>query len=68
MYNTNLQNQNAEKAIKITTLFGLLAMEIAIAPAFREYAKIAGFVFLVIALVFVIRSFYAMRIPQEEEK
>lgn len=54
--------------IKFTTLFGLLAMEIAIAPAFREYAKIAGFVFLVIALVFVIRSFYAMRIPQEEEK
>ena len=53
--------------IKFTTLFGLLAMEIAIAPAFREYAKIAGFVFLVIALVFVIRSFYAMRIPQEEE-
>ena len=54
--------------IKFTTLFGLLSMEIAIAPAFREYAKIAGFVFLVIALVFVIRSFYAMRIPQEEEK
>lgn len=54
--------------IKFTTLFGLLAMEIAIAPAFREYAKIAGFVFLVIALVFVIRSFYSMRIPQEEEK
>ena len=53
--------------IKFTTLFGLLAMEIAIAPAFREYAKIAGFVFLVIALVFVIRSFYAMRIPQEEK-
>ncbi|MCM1264790.1 MAG: sodium-translocating pyrophosphatase [Candidatus Gastranaerophilales bacterium] len=53
--------------IKFTTLFGLLAMEIAIAPAFREYAKVAGFVFLVIALVFVVRSFYAMRIPQDEE-
>ena len=52
--------------IKFTTLFGLLAMEIAIAPAFREYAKIAGFVFLVIALVFVIRSFYAMRIPSNK--
>ena len=50
--------------IKFTTLFGLLAMEIAIAPAFREYAKIAGFVFLFIALIFVIRSFYAMRIPK----
>ena len=51
--------------IKFTTLFGLLAMEIAIAPAFREHAKIAGIVFLVIALVFVVRSFYAMRIPQD---
>ena len=49
--------------IKFTTLFGLLAMEIAISPSFRECAKIAGVVFLVIALVFVIRSFYAMRIP-----
>ena len=48
--------------IKFTTLFGLLAMEIAISPSFRECAKIAGVVFLVIALVFVIRSFYAMRI------
>lgn len=53
--------------IKFTTLFGLLAMEIAIAPAFREYAKIAGFVFLVIALIFVVRSFYAMRIPQDNK-
>ena len=54
--------------IKFTTLFGLLAMEIAIAPAFREHAKIAGFVFLIIALIFVIRSFYAMRIPVGEYK
>jgi K(+)-stimulated pyrophosphate-energized sodium pump len=51
--------------IKFTTLFGLLAMEIAISPAFREHAKIAGFIFLIIALVFVIRSFYAMRIPRD---
>lgn len=49
--------------IKFTTLFGLLAMEIAISPAFNKYAHIAGIVFFVIALVFVIRSFYAMRIP-----
>lgn len=48
--------------IKFTTLFGLLAMEIAIAPAFRTYARVAGVVFLVIALVFVVRSFYSMRI------
>nr|MCR5266249.1 sodium-translocating pyrophosphatase [Cyanobacteria bacterium RUI128] len=53
--------------IKFTTLFGLLAMEIAIAPAFREHAKIAGFVFLLIALVFVVRSFYGMRIPQDNK-
>ena len=40
-------------------------MEIAINPAFQQYAKIAGWVFLVFALVFVVRSFYAMRIPTE---
>ena len=50
--------------IKFTTLFGLLAMEIAINPAFQQYAKTAGWVFLVLALVFVVRSFYAMRIPR----
>ena len=53
--------------IKFTTLFGLLAMEIAINPTFGQYAKVAGAVFLVIALVFVLRSFYAMRIPVSEE-
>ncbi|MBR5555997.1 sodium-translocating pyrophosphatase [bacterium] len=49
--------------IKFTTLFGLLAMEIAISESFREFAPVAGWVFLVVALVFVVRSFYAMRIP-----
>lgn len=49
--------------IKFTTLFGLLAMEISISEAFRHYAPIAGGIFLVIALIFVYRSFYAMRIP-----
>lgn len=53
--------------IKFTTLFGLLAMEIAINESFRQYAPIAGVVFLIIALVFVWRSFYAMRIPSKEE-
>ncbi|HNW26515.1 MAG TPA: sodium/proton-translocating pyrophosphatase, partial [Candidatus Gastranaerophilaceae bacterium] len=53
--------------IKFTTLFGLLAMEIAISPAFNKYAHIAGIVFFVIALIFVIRSFYAMRIPAKTE-
>lgn len=53
--------------IKFTTLFGLLAMEIAIAPAFSAYSHIAGVVFLLVALYFVYRSFYAMRIPSKEE-
>ncbi len=49
--------------IKFTTLFGLLAMEIAIAPAFKQIAPISGIVLFIIAVIFVIRSFYAMRIP-----
>jgi K(+)-stimulated pyrophosphate-energized sodium pump len=38
-------------------------MEIAINESFRKVAPIVGAVFLVIALIFVIRSFYGMRIP-----
>jgi K(+)-stimulated pyrophosphate-energized sodium pump len=49
--------------IKFTTLFGLLAMEIAISEAFRDAAPYAGIAFLVVALIFVWRSFYRMRIP-----
>ncbi|MCX6156096.1 MAG: sodium-translocating pyrophosphatase [Candidatus Kapabacteria bacterium] len=49
--------------IKFTTLFGLLAMEIAIVPSFVHTAPYVGGVFFAIALVFVWRSFYAMRIP-----
>lgn len=48
--------------IKFTTLFGLLAMEIAISESFRNAAPYVGLVFLAIALVFVWRSFYKMRI------
>jgi K(+)-stimulated pyrophosphate-energized sodium pump len=48
--------------IKFTTLFGLLAMEIAISEGFRKAAPIVGAVFFVIALYFVWRSFYKMRI------
>jgi K(+)-stimulated pyrophosphate-energized sodium pump len=50
--------------IKFTTLFGLLAMEIAISESFRDIAPYAGLVFLLIALIFVWRSFYKMRIRQ----
>jgi len=48
--------------IKFTTLFGLLAMEIAIAPDFRTIAPYVGIFFLIVAFVFVWRSFYKMRI------
>jgi K(+)-stimulated pyrophosphate-energized sodium pump len=53
--------------IKFTTLFGLLAMEIAISASFRDAAPYAGVVFFIIALVFVWRSFYKMRIEKEKE-
>ena len=49
--------------IKFTTLFGLLAMEIAITETFRGIAPSVGVVFLIVALYFVWRSFYGMRIP-----
>jgi K(+)-stimulated pyrophosphate-energized sodium pump len=53
--------------IKFTTLFGLLAMEIAITPSFRQVAPTVGIIFLLIALFFVWRSFYGMRIPAKQE-
>ncbi len=46
--------------IKFTTLFGLLAVEIAVSAPGK--ALMFGMVFFVIGLVFVWRSFYAMRI------
>jgi len=54
--------------IKFTTLFGLLATEIAVTMQ-KEHAtaKVAiGAVFFIVALIFVYRSFYAMRIPGED--
>ncbi len=50
--------------IKFTTLFGLLAMEIAISKDFRDIAPYFGLVFLTVALIFVWRSFYRMRIER----
>ncbi|MBI2417050.1 MAG: sodium-translocating pyrophosphatase [Ignavibacteriales bacterium] len=50
--------------IKFTTLFGLLAMEIAISESFRAAAPYVGGVFLIVAMVFVWRSFYTMRISK----
>jgi K(+)-stimulated pyrophosphate-energized sodium pump len=51
--------------IKFTTLFGLLAMEIAISENFRDTAPYIGFVLLMVAFVFVYRSFYHMRITSK---
>ena len=55
--------------IKFTTLFGLLAMEISLAIGLSSapmIAPIVGGVFLIVALVFVVRSFYSMRIPEKK--
>jgi K(+)-stimulated pyrophosphate-energized sodium pump len=59
--------------IKFSTLFGLLAVEIAVgirraalAGTGTDYTAYVGVVMLAIALAFVWRSFYAMRIPKEE--
>ncbi|WP_101690109.1 sodium-translocating pyrophosphatase [Dysgonomonas massiliensis] len=46
--------------IKFSTLFGLLAVEIAI--ELPEYSTYIGVAFLIVALAFVYRSFYGMRI------
>jgi K(+)-stimulated pyrophosphate-energized sodium pump len=57
--------------IKFSTLFGLLAVEIAVgikqaagAAKAIDYTPYVGVIMLAIALVFVWRSFYAMRIPE----
>ena len=63
--------------IKFTTLFGLLAVEIAVNmklgylsalkldPKAINWSPWIGGLFFVIALIFVYRSFYSMRIPEE---
>jgi len=60
--------------IKFSTLFGLLATEIALkirldasASNGFDYSGVIGAGFLVVALVFVWRSFYKMRIPLRKE-
>ena len=56
--------------IKFTTLFGLLATEIAVAmqqsnPRLKLGIAIA---LLLVALIFVYRSFFGMRIPEEKSQ
>ncbi len=59
--------------IKFSTLFGLLAVEIAVSIRTAaangkgsDFTPYVGVVLFLIALVFVWRSFYAMRIPKED--
>jgi K(+)-stimulated pyrophosphate-energized sodium pump len=53
--------------IKFTTLFGLLAVEIAVTMKNPQLKFCIGAVFFLIALIFIYRSFYCMRIPEEAE-
>jgi K(+)-stimulated pyrophosphate-energized sodium pump len=50
--------------IKFTTLFGLLAVELAIGMP-KTTTNVLAVVFFIVACVFVWRSFYKMRIPVE---
>ena len=52
--------------IKFTTLFGLLATEIAVTMTNANLKMGLAIVFLLIALVFAYRSFYSMRISAEK--
>jgi K(+)-stimulated pyrophosphate-energized sodium pump len=54
--------------IKFTTLFGLLAVEIAVTMQSQNLKNIIGGTLFVVALVFVHRSFYAMRIPETADE
>ena len=52
--------------IKFTTLFGLLAVEIAVTMEKQNVKTAIGVFFFLVALIFVYRSFYGMRIPEED--
>ncbi|HOP48802.1 MAG TPA: sodium/proton-translocating pyrophosphatase, partial [Desulfobacteraceae bacterium] len=50
--------------IKFTTLFGLLATEIAVTLQSSGIKLTLAVIFFIIALIFVYRSFYGMRISE----
>ena len=52
--------------IKFTTLFGLLAVEIAVTMTNVGLKTGLAALFFLIALIFVYRSFYGMRISAEK--
>ena len=53
--------------IKFTTLFGLLAVEIAVTLTNTTLKHVIGGLILAVALVFVYKSFYGMRIPLKDD-
>jgi K(+)-stimulated pyrophosphate-energized sodium pump len=54
--------------IKFTTLFGLLAVELAVSMSGTGITLILAGAFLLVAMVFVVRSFYGMRIRSESSE
>ena len=52
--------------IKFTTLFGLLAVEIAVKMQNPNVKYAIGGVLFLVALIFIYRSFYSMRIPRTD--
>jgi K(+)-stimulated pyrophosphate-energized sodium pump len=52
--------------IKFTTLFGLLAVQIAVTMTSQSAKTAIGVFFFLVALIFVYRSFYGMRIPEDK--
>ena len=54
--------------IKFTTLFGLLAVELAVGISNRSLTYVLAAVFFLVSVTFVWRSFYAMRIKTEAAK
>jgi K(+)-stimulated pyrophosphate-energized sodium pump len=54
--------------IKFTTLFGLLAVEIAVTMQSQNLKNTIGGILFVVALFFVHRSFYGMRVPEARKE
>ncbi len=54
--------------IKFTTLFGLLAVEMAVTMHSQNLKNTIGGILFVVALIFVHRSFYAMRVPEATDE
>jgi K(+)-stimulated pyrophosphate-energized sodium pump len=55
--------------IKFTTLFGLLAVELAVSLSSQRgtgFTHILALIFFAVSATFVWRSFYAMRIQRDE--